>query len=97
MFQILVERGEGYESVSKVRATHIKERAVVVKDKAKEKAESGFEKLGGSFDEKVAGTLERLGVPSKDEVQQLAQRVQEMASKVEKLRPRRATKAPKTA
>lgn len=98
LFQTLVERGEGYEPVSKERATHIKERVIEVKDKAKDKAGSGIEKLGGSFDDKVAGTLKRLGVPSKEDVQQLSQRVQEMASKLENLKPKTApTKAPKTA
>ncbi len=98
LFQTLVERGEGYEPVSKERATQFKARVVEVKDRAKDRAGSGIEKLGGTFDDKVAGTLKRLGVPSKDEVQQLSQRVQEMASKLEKLKPKtRPTKAPKTA
>jgi poly(hydroxyalkanoate) granule-associated protein len=98
LFQTLVERGEGYEPVSKKRATHLKERVVEVKDKAKDKAGSGIEKLGGSFDDKVAGTLKRLGVPSKDEVQQLSERVQEMAAKLEKMKPKaRISKATKTA
>lgn len=97
LFQTLVERGERYEPVSKERATHLKARVVEVKDKARDKASSGIEKLGGSFDDKVAGTLKRLGVPNKEEVQQLAQRVQEMATKLERMRPKtRATKAPKT-
>ena len=98
LFQTLVERGERYEPISVERATHLKARVVEVKDKARDRAGSGIEKLSGSFDERVAGTLTRLGVPSKDELQQLSQRVQEMAAKLEKLRPKTgATKAPKTA
>ena len=54
VFNSLVERGEVYENRGKEELTKVKERV----EGAIGKAESSWEKLGDSFDAKVAGTVE---------------------------------------
>ena len=57
-------------------------------DKFKAKAESTFETWGDKFDEKLTATLRRLGVPTRDEIRNLTQRVEELNAKIEQLKPR---------
>ena len=82
VFNSLVERGEVYESRGKKELTKVKERV----EGAIGKAESSWEKLGDSFDAKVAGTVERMGVPSREELETLTRRVEELTLKVDQLR-----------
>ncbi len=84
VFHSLVEAGEEFEARGKKRFTLVKGK---VKE-AREKAESTIEKLGDTFDERVAGALQRLGVPSRDEIQRLTKRVEELTAKVDRLKPR---------
>lgn len=82
IFNSLVERGEAYE----IRG---KEEVAKVRDKVEGvigKAEASMGKLGESFDDKVAGTVQRLGVPSRDEIETLTKRVEELTLKVDQLR-----------
>jgi poly(hydroxyalkanoate) granule-associated protein len=91
VFQHLVEAGEEFESRGKKRFKLVKGKV----DEAREAAENRFEKLGDTFDNKVAGAVHRLGVPSRDEIQRLTKRVEELTAKVDKIKP--ATRARKTA
>jgi poly(hydroxyalkanoate) granule-associated protein len=81
LFSRLVERGREVESRGKVEV-----------DKAKTKAEGTLgdlgDKLGSRIDETLTATLHRLGVPTRDEIRTLTQRVEELNSKVEQLKPR---------
>lgn len=84
LFSRLVERGRDVESKGKVEVDKMKAEV----DKMKTKAESTFETWGEKFDEKLTATLHRLGVPTRDEIRNLTQRVEELNAKVEQLRPR---------
>ncbi|HEY0784136.1 MAG TPA: phasin family protein [Thermoanaerobaculia bacterium] len=81
LFSRLVERGREVESRGKVEV-----------DKAKAKAEGSLgdlgDKLGSRIDETLTATLHRLGVPTRDEIRTLTQRVEELNAKVEQLKPR---------
>ena len=77
IFSRLVDRGRDVESRGKVEV-----------DKFKTKAESTFENLGEKFDEKLTSTLNRLGVPTRDEIRNLTQKVEELNAKIEQLKPR---------
>ncbi len=84
VFHSLVEAGEQFEARGKKRFKLVKGKM----DEAREVAESQFEKLGDTFDNKVASAVQRLGVPSRDEIQRLTKRVEELTAKVDKLKPR---------
>ena len=43
------------------------------------------EELIGGIEEKVSATLERMGVPKKDEIQSLSRKVEELSAKIEEL------------
>lgn len=83
-FSRLVERGKDVEHKSRDTAGQSYE-------KAKEAAKSTWSDLGNTLDETLAATLHRLGVPTRDEIRTLTQRVEELSSKIEQLRSRPAT------
>ena len=69
-----------------------------VTGKAKDRAESTFEKVESRLDDAVSSALGRLGVPSRDEIATLTRRVEELTALVERLQPEAAKKpAAKTA
>jgi poly(hydroxyalkanoate) granule-associated protein len=84
IFSRLVERGRDVESKGKVEVDKVKSEV----DKMKTKAESAFETWGDKFDEKLTATLNRLGVPTRDEIRNLTHKVEELNAKIEQLKPR---------
>lgn len=81
MFSRLVERGREYESKGR---TTVNEQV----NRATSAAENTWDNLGDRFDEMMTATLHRLGVPTREEIHTLTQRVEELNSKVEALKPR---------
>jgi poly(hydroxyalkanoate) granule-associated protein len=90
-FTRLVDRGREAESRSKddfkVQADKAKEQF----DKAKGKAEGQWDEWSEKLDEVLTRSLHRLGVPTRDEIRTLTQRVEELTAKVEGLKPRAGT------
>jgi poly(hydroxyalkanoate) granule-associated protein len=84
IFSRLVERGRDVESKGKVEVDKMK----VDAERFKAKAESTFETWGDRFDEKLTATLRRLGVPTREEIRNLTQKVEELNAKIELLKPR---------
>ena len=82
IFNTLVEKGEKYESRGKEELGKVKEKV----EGALGKAESSWDKLGDSFDQKVADTVKKLGVPTSDEITTLTQQVEELTRKVDQLK-----------
>jgi len=95
VFHNLVEAGEEFEARGKKRFTLVKGKV----QEAREAAENQIEKLGDTFDDQVANAVQKLGVPSRDEIQRLTQRVEELTAKVDKIKPapraRKTTRAAK--
>lgn len=86
VFDALIREGEAIQ----------KKTRKVTEDKVTEmaaKATGTWDKLEQVFENRVARSLNSLGVPTKDDVAQLAQRVAELKAEVEKLN--RAAKAAK--
>ncbi len=81
MFDRLVDRGREYEAKGR-------DEAKKQYDEAKSSAEDTWKGWGDKIDESVTKALHRLGVPSRDEIHTLTQRVEELNSKVESLKPR---------
>ncbi len=78
-FKTLVKKGEKFEGLRKKQVDQ-------VVDKMKDGVESRWQRLGDSFDRKVGRAIERLGVPSREEIHKLTQRVEDLTSKIDGLR-----------
>lgn len=81
LFRHLVEKGENLESQGR---EGVKE--------AKGRVESAWGDVEGKLDEAVAGVLHRLGVPTRDEIQTLTERIEELNAKVQELATKKAGK-----
>jgi poly(hydroxyalkanoate) granule-associated protein len=88
LFSRLVDRGRDVEVKGKVEVDKVNEKVRAEVDKAKVRAESAFEGWSEKLDEKLNAALHRLGVPTRDEIRNLTQRVEELNAKVEHLKPR---------
>ncbi|MCB1058144.1 MAG: phasin family protein [Acidobacteria bacterium] len=94
LFRKLVEKGEkleteGRERLGKVRE-EVEERVDVAKERAgeaRERVESAFGDLAAGVDERVNSALQRLGVPTRDEIRRLSDRVADLTAKVEGMKP----------
>lgn len=109
LFRELVEKGRVMETRGKEEAGEVRERVESrVKDVrgridermrgARERVEKGFDGVWGAVDERVAEVLHRMGVPTRDEIQRLTRRVEELNAKIDGLRGKPvAAAAPKGA
>lgn len=88
VFSRLVERGRDVESRGKVEVDKMKGEAEKFKSKAETTFENWGDKFGEKFDEKLSATLQRLGVPTRDEIRHLTKKVEELNAKIEQLKPR---------
>jgi poly(hydroxyalkanoate) granule-associated protein len=96
LFSRLVDRGRDVESRGKVEVEKVVDKANDVVGKAKSKAGNTWDDLGSKVDETITSALHRLGVPTREEIRTLTQRVEELNAKVELLRPRATHAAPAT-
>ncbi|MCP4203275.1 MAG: phasin family protein [bacterium] len=102
LFKTLVKKGEGFEKRGKKRFEKVQHTVEDQVEAAVEKADSAFGKFGKGFDGKVADTLNKLGVPSRMEIQKLTRRVEQLTRKVDglskkpKAKPRTAKKTTRT-
>lgn len=96
-FKRLVEKGEAFEERGKERFGKVRESLEGGVQDVRSEAEGLWERLSGSFDDKVAEALNRLGVPGRDEIHKLTRRVEELTRKVDELKPRRTSSSRKTA
>ncbi len=92
LFKNLVERGETFETRGREHFVEVKDKVDHAAEKAVDQAGSTWEKVESKLDDAVTRALGRLGVPSRDEIATLTQRVEELTAVVEKLKP--AKKAP---
>lgn len=92
LFKNLVERGESFQSRGREQFEEVKDKVEDAAGKAKDRAETTWGKVEHRLDDAVSAALGRLGVPSRDEIATLTQRVEELTAVVEKLKP--AKKAP---
>lgn len=87
-FNRLVDRGRDFESRSKDDLKVQADKARNQFDQAKGKAEGQWDEWSEKLDDVLTRSLHRLGVPSRDEIRTLTQRVEELTAKVEGLKPR---------
>lgn len=74
-FRRLVERGEEFQDKGRERIEEVKEQA-----------EKRWDELGDAFDKRIADALDRLGVPTREEVKELNQRLEKVNSRLEEMK-----------
>ncbi len=89
LFKSLVERGENIES----RGIEHVEKAKGAVTGVKVVAESYWETFERTIDDKISGVIKGIGVPSKDEIDSLSQRVEDLTKAVAKIKTTEAPKA----
>jgi poly(hydroxyalkanoate) granule-associated protein len=77
-FKHLVERGEDFEAKGR-------ERFGDAKGRAEKRFEEVTGKIGSSVEDQVNRTLDRLGVPSRQEVRNLSKKIEALTAKIDEL------------
>lgn len=95
-FKRLVERGEAFEERNRERFGKVRESVEEGVRDVRSEAEGLWERLSGSFDDKVADALHRLGIPGREEIHKLTRRVEQLTQKVDELKPRPTASTRKT-
>src|SRR5690349_10171614 len=104
VFEALVKEGKGLEAktrkVTEARMSDMSEQmnkaaagATKVAQTATDKANAAWDKLEQVFEDRVARSLNRLGVPTRKDIDALSQQVAELSSAVTALRAKQAVKA----
>src|SRR5262249_7055864 len=88
VFNRLVERGKDVETRGKAGAADAKEQAKSMFEDVKTQAANAWSGFGDKVDDTVTAALHRLGVPTRDEIHNLTQKIEELNAKVEQLKPR---------
>ena len=86
-YERLVKKGEEAEKREGSTVTKIKAGL----EEATQKASSTWDTFAQKFDEQVAASLHRIGVPTRDEIATLTRRVDALIASVDKLRARTPT------
>jgi len=82
LFQTLVARGEEYEARGATHVARVKSKVAG----ARATVGAAVEKAQVELDERVARAMHRLGVPSRDEIAELARRVEDLTRTLERTR-----------
>lgn len=93
LFKSLVEKGEAFEEREKPPVDAVKN----TYSKTREAAGDLFSRVEDGFSEKLAVALNRLGVPTRDELSQLNDRMDALVTAVEKLAEKKAEPAAEAA
>ncbi len=88
VFKDLVKKGQEVEKVGKGRVDQAKGAVSGVKVVA----ESYWETFERTLDDKVTAVIHRIGVPTKDEIDTLTERVESLTASIEKLRVKQTPK-----
>ena len=93
MFKTLVQRGESFEIKGK---EHV-EKARGAVTGVRTVAESYWETFERTVDEKITSVIHRIGVPTKDEIETLTRKVEDLTKAIEKMRAKDAPTPPSAA
>lgn len=92
-FKTLVKKGEKFEDKRKAQVDEMVDKVKDGVEDVREGVESRWQRLGDSFDSQVGRAIERLGVPSREEIHKLTQRVEDLTQKIDSLQSK-GKKAP---
>jgi len=85
-FHSLVERGQGLETKGRKGFTKAREEIETSAKKARERVEERVDDLWDKMDERLTEAMHRFGVPTRDEIQALTRRVEELNTKIDGLK-----------
>jgi poly(hydroxyalkanoate) granule-associated protein len=85
LFSAMVEEGRKVEKTGAAAAGLMKDSA---KDAAGS-AEQAWQRFQGMMDSQVTGVLQRLGVPTRDEIARLTRKVEDLTASIEALKAKR--------
>ncbi len=85
LFRSLVERGESFEARGRQQARETAEKAGEAGARARARAESAWEKLETGVEDRLAAALQRFGVPTRQEIEQLSKRVEQLTATVDRV------------
>jgi poly(hydroxyalkanoate) granule-associated protein len=88
LFSSLVDRGEDLEKKGKQQVDKARGAVTGVKTVA----ESYWDTFERTLDDKVTGVIHRVGVPTKDEIETLTAKVEDLTAAIEKMRASGAAK-----
>lgn len=94
LFNRLVDRGAAYESEGRERAKETGEAAKEGAKAAARSARDAAREVQDAFERSMERLLQRTGVPSRDEIQRLTAKVEELNAKIAAMEARRAGAEP---
>jgi len=90
LFEELVKKGAALENAGKEQVEKARETAVGTVSGVKAVAESYWETFEKKIDERLTGVIHSLGVPTKDEIETLTRKVEDLTKTIEKLQKKEA-------
>lgn len=85
-FNQLVERGEDFESRGRENLGKAKGEVESSAKKARKEIEGRLDEAWGKMDERLTEAMHRFGVPTRDEIQTLTRRVEELNTKIDQMK-----------
>lgn len=96
LFQQLVDKGRTMEKEGKQQVDRARSRVEEGLGKARTRVSGAVDGLGDTLEERMTEVLHRFGVPTRDEIRDLTERVEELTGKVDRLRGGATKKAATT-
>jgi poly(hydroxyalkanoate) granule-associated protein len=93
VFSNLIEKGKKIETRSKAQTKERVDKAKGAVSGMKTVAESYWETFGRTIDDQVTTVIHRIGVPTKDEIEVLTKKVEDLTDAIDKLRTKEAASA----
>ncbi|MBK7473804.1 MAG: phasin family protein [Betaproteobacteria bacterium] len=97
VFEALVKEGKGLEAktrkMTEARVGEVTDQMNKAAQNATSKANAAWDKLEQVFEDRVARSLHRLGVPTNKDIKSLSKQVEELSAAVKALRARKTTAA----
>lgn len=98
LFDTLVREGVSLEQKTRKlamgKADEVRDAVETGVSQVKERTQETWDKLEKVFEDRVSRSLGKLGVPGRRELNEIAERVEELAREVRKLKPARSAAAP---
>ena len=85
LYKRLIERGKAYENTSTKQIKQLSDRMNEEKEKAVDRAEKTASSAQSAVSETIDKALERFGVPTQKEVNDLSKKVDKLSAQIEKL------------
>jgi poly(hydroxyalkanoate) granule-associated protein len=89
LFESLVKEGETVEARTRKAADDMLEEVKSKVEEVRGKATEKLDKLEQAFQDRVARALNRLGVPTNDDIQELSRRVEALNDNIQRLHEKR--------